>query len=48
MLPKEQYLKHVNKFPFLLKQRNSTAYNRKMESAYVKAHYIIEKEDTRK
>ena len=27
--PKDQCLKHVNKFLFLLKQRSSTAYNKK-------------------
>ena len=47
VLPKAQYSRHVNKFPSLLKQRNSTAYSEKLESAYVKAHYIIEKKDTR-
>ena len=44
VLPKEQYPKQVDKFPFLLKQRDSTAYNEKLESAYVKAHYITKKE----
>ena len=44
---KEKYSKQVNKFPFLLKQKNSTAYNEKLESVYIKANYIIEKKYTR-
>ena len=42
--PKDRHLKQVNKFLFLLKQRSSTAYNEKLESAYVKAHYTSKKE----
>ena len=48
VLPKEQYPKQVYKFLFLLKQRNSTAYNEKLESTYVKAHYISKKERYKK
>lgn len=47
--PIDQRLKHANQFPFLLQRRNSTKYNEKLESAYIKAYYRSKKKkNTRK